>query len=115
MTKPKNCIKVTDARQMHQNWIKTRGNQLDVVVGSVDKREFLFSLEEMQEFLNYVKTNTNGQEAGIRIYFAAYDEKNKGEATVFLAPTLGIGPTAENNYDLEPLNKGVCGNPPKAY
>ncbi|MCB0464297.1 MAG: hypothetical protein KDC78_01295 [Aequorivita sp.] len=115
MPKPSNCITVAEAKQLQDNWVVTRAIEIEAAMGSVDTREFLFSVAELEQFLNYVKAGSGSMNPGIRIYFAAYDSATSDKATVFLAPTNGITAGSPNNYNLEPLNKGVSGWPPKNY
>lgn len=115
MTKPSNCIAVAEAKELHSNWVKTRALYIENELSAPDTCEFLFSVEELQEFLDYVKAGTEKYTPGIRIYFAAYDTEKSDRATVFLAPTLGVTAVAENNYNLEPLNRALQGLPPKNY
>ncbi len=116
MSKPSNCITVSEARQLQDNWVATRAVDIERSQGSVDAREFLFSVAELQQFLDYIKAGSDvGAQPGVRIYFAAYDNDVSDKATVFLAPTLGTSLGADNNYRLEPLNQGLTGYPPKNY
>lgn len=115
MKKPSNCITVTEARELQDNWIKTRAVYIEKDLGTPDTREFLFSVEELQEFLDYVKAGSENHTPGIRIYFGAYGTGKADKATVFLAPTLGVTVGSENNYKLEPLNRSLQGMPPKTY
>ncbi|MRT16032.1 hypothetical protein F3C99_03575 [Vitellibacter sp. q18] len=116
MSKPANCISVSEARQLQDNWVATRAIDIERAMGATDTREFLFSVAELQQFLDYIKSNSGlGAQPGVRIYFAAYDSPTNDKATVFLAPTNGITPSAPNNYNLEPLNRSSGGNPPMNY
>ncbi|MCG2418353.1 hypothetical protein K8089_04905 [Aequorivita sp. F47161] len=115
MSKPTNCISVAEARQLQDNWVATRAIDIEQSMGSVDAREFLFSVAELEQFLNYVKAGSGSLNPGIRIYFAAYDNDTTDKATVFLAPTTGVNAGAANDYSLEPLNKGINGWPPRNY
>ncbi|HLW33372.1 MAG TPA: hypothetical protein VKX40_14010 [Aequorivita sp.] len=115
MSVPLKCITVTEAKDLQDNWIATRAVQIERGMGSQDTREFLFSVEELQEFLNYVTAGSTTPNPGIRIYFAAYDNETSDKATVFLAPTNGTNAGAENNYNLRPFNRGIQGFPPKSY
>ena len=116
MSKPTNCITVAEARQLQDNWVATRAVDIERAMGSEDTREFLFSVAELQQFLDYIKAGTGiGPQPGVRIYFAAYDSATNDKATVFLAPTIGVAPGSPNNYNLEPLNQGISGIPPKNY
>ena len=116
MSKPSNCITVAEARQLQNNWVATRAVDIEAAMGAVDTREFLFSVAELQQFLDYIKAGSGmGAQPGVRIYFAAYDNPTNDKATVFLAPTSGITAGSPNNYLLEPLNQGISGYPPKNY
>lgn len=116
MPKPSNCITVAEARQLQDNWKATRAVDIEAAMGSIDTREFLFSVAELQQFLDYIKAGSGlTQNPGVRIYFAAYDNPTNDKATIFLAPTLGAAAGALNNYTLEPLNKGITGFPPTNY
>lgn len=116
MSKPANCIPVSEARQLQDNWMATRAIDIERAMGSADTREFLFSVAELQQFLDYIKSNAGlGAQPGVRIYLAAYDSPTNDKATVFLAPTNGITAGAPNNYNLEPLNRSISGFPPTNY
>ena len=115
MSKPSNCITVAAARQLQNNWVATRAVDIEVAMGTPDTREFLFSVAELQQFLDYVKAGSGILNPGIRIYFAAYDNDLTDKATVFLAPTMGVTVGAANNYNLEPLNRSIQGFPPTNY
>ena len=116
MSKPLNCITVDEAKQLQKNWIATRAMDIERSQGSVDTRDFLFSVAELQQFLDYIKAGTAlGAQPGVRIYFGAKDSDSSDKATVFLAPTIGTTAGAANNYKLEPLNRGLAGFPPNNY
>ena len=116
MSIPTNCITVAEAKQLQDNWIETRAADIEQAMGAPDTREFLFSVAELQQFLDYIKAGAGiGAQPGVRIYFAAYDSNVSNKATVFLAPTIGVSAGSENNYNLRPLNRSVNGWPPKNY
>ncbi|MBT0608943.1 hypothetical protein [Aequorivita echinoideorum] len=118
MTKPLKCISVEEATQLQDNWLATRAIYIEQGLGGADTREFLFSVEELQEFLDYVKSESEEQEIdnpGVRIYFAAYNSEENNKATVFLAPTKGTDENADNNYKIDPMNTVIGGWPPKNY
>ena len=129
MGKPKKCISVDEAKELQKVWCDTRTPEIDKCLGFEDTREFWWSVEELQEYLKYVKKQSRKQgisNPGIRMYFGAYPEskckKHKGYATLFLAPTGapagGIGKdddTAPNNYGIDPMNFGSAGDPPQNY
>ncbi len=118
MTKPAKCITVAAARVLQDNWINTRKPEIDRTLGYIDSREVFYSVEELEEFLNYVKEESKKQgitHPGIRIYFGAYNDTKSNKATVFLAPTNGKTKESQNNYSIEPLNMGQNGWPPHNY
>ena len=118
MAKPKNCISVEKARALQNNWISTRAVHIERGHGAADQREVIFSLTDLEEYLKYVKDESEKQgikSPGIRVYFAAYDTNDSDKATVFLAPAKGVDVNAENNYDVDPFNFGTGGWPPNNY
>ncbi len=118
MSKPAKCISVDQARQLQDNWVSTRAIEIERAQGSVDTREFFYTLDELQEYLDYVKDSSSKQgidNPGIRIYFAAHDTRSDDKATIFLAPTDGDTINSNNNYDIEALNSSGGGWPPKSY
>jgi hypothetical protein len=117
MAKPQNCIPVQEAKDMYENWQKSRGKDLKAE-GYKDVNDFTFSLAEMQEFVEYVAEESSKAgilNPGIRIYFAATGQDTQSTASVFLAPTTGTNSNSGNNYNIEPLNRGTNGWPPNAY
>jgi hypothetical protein len=117
MAKPQKCISVQNARNLYNNWQNTRAGSL-ADDGEADTCDFTFSLDEMQEFLDYVKehsTKAGITNPGIRIYFAAYNNSSTNKATVFLTATEGSDSDSDNNYDIDPLNTVVGGWPPNTY
>lgn len=118
MPKPTKCITVEEAKNLQNNWVITRGTEIDKAQGAVDCREFCYSVEELQEYLDYVKEESTKQginSPGVRIYFAAYDNEKSDKATVFLAPTEGGEEDDGNNYNIDPFNWGQGGWPPHNY
>lgn len=127
MEKPKKCITIEEARELQNNWKGSRGKEIERGQGYEDTREFWYSLEELQEYLDYVKEKSKEQgvnKPGIRIYLSAYpkDQQKKSFSTIFLAPTKELSSVSEteeveseNNYEIEPLNTVSGGWPPKDY
>lgn len=116
--KPEKCISVDSAKELQQNWKTTRAIDIEKSLGTEDAREFLFSLSELQQFLDYVKSASaleGIKNPGIRVYFGVYDNDMNDKSTVFLAPTKGVESGAANNYNIDPLNKGISGHPPNNY
>lgn len=128
MEKPKKCISVEEARKEQDEWVKTRGKEIERGQGYKDTREFWYSLDELQEYLDYVREKSREQgveKPGIRIYLGAYPniKEKKGYTTIFLAPTKEASQQTEvasedsdpNNYEIEPLNQTHGGFPPTTY
>lgn len=128
MEKPKKCISIEEAREEQDEWVRTRGKDIKECEGFEDTREFWYSLDELQEYLDYVREKSKEQgvkKPGIRFYLGAYPttKYKKGYATMFLAPTKeATGETADdakdsepNNYGIEPMNITHGGNPPIIY
>lgn len=118
MSKPTKCVSVQTARDLQNNWVATRQPEIDRTLGYIDTREFFYSVEELEEFLNYVKDESKKQgitNPGIRIYFGAYNDDKSNKATVFLAPTNGDDKNSDNNYNINPFNLNTGGWPPKKY
>lgn len=114
MAKPAKCISETEARTLFNNW-DNRATLINNNLGP-DVREFVFSVEELEEYLKYVKDNHSGMsKQGIRIYFAAYNNAQSTKATVFLSPTNGTSPNSPNNYAINALNVVSGGWPPNIY
>jgi hypothetical protein len=117
MAKPQNCISVQAAKDMYTNWQTSRGAALESD-GYQDVSDFTFSLAEMQEFLDYVRDESEKAKIdnpGIRIYFAAYNSEESDKATVFLAATEGTDSNSKNNYGIDPFNWGQGGWPPNIF
>jgi hypothetical protein len=133
-------ISAKEAKELNQNFIKTRGKALDKIVekerGKPNEKDAIsswFSLEELKEFIAHVETEgkkNNINVDGIRIYFGAYAKTNKkvdkkALSTVFLVPTQpSVGSlqkdgleVAAKSTDIESMggmNEGVICNPPNA-
>ena len=117
MAKPANCISVSDARDLYNQWQSTRETLIHASYAQ-DPSDFTFSLSEIQEFIDYVKDESAKQgilKPGIRIYFGARQASLTTAATVFLAPTNGTSGTSPNNYNIDAFNWGQSGWPPNNY
>jgi hypothetical protein len=128
MEKPKKCISVDEARKEQDKWVRTRGKYISKCEGYEDTREFWYSLDELQEYLDYVREKSKAQgveKPGIRFYLGAYPttKEEKGYSTMFLSPTKEAQGETEganedsdpNNYEIEPYNTITSGRPPKSY
>ena len=118
MSKPKNCIPVSEAKTLQANWMSTREVYIKNAMDSEDTCAVTFNIDQLQEFIDYVKIESKKQginNPGIRVYFAAKDSADGGKATVFLNATEDDGGNSKNNYKIDPLNRGNNGWPPHAY
>ncbi len=89
-----------------------------------DVRDIWFDLKVMQDYLNFVKeeTETQGLEnPGIRVYFGAKKIEGEMKNTVFFTPTYREGvrdpePSENiNNYNVKSYNYGNAGMPPTEF
>ena len=128
MKKPKKCISVEEARREQDEWVKTRGKDIREAEGYEDTREFWYSLDELQEYLDYVREKSKEQgveKPGIRFYLGAYPKtkEKKSYTTMFLSPTKKASDDTAtsgedsdpNNYEIEPMNIIQGGHPPSNY
>ncbi|MCH2490786.1 MAG: hypothetical protein MK211_11610 [Flavobacteriales bacterium] len=119
MAKPSKCISVAQGQALCNNWQTSRAAAINQSRGNQpDCCEFVFSVEELEEYLEYVKELSSDQgvaKPGIRIYFGAYNDDQSNNATVVLVPTNGTSKTSDNNYSIDPFNTVIGGFPPKLY
>ena len=108
----KSLITVEEAREMHENWIKSRGAILDKYRGKPDCRDFVFSVADLKKYLDHISSTSTMANPGIRIHFGAYGPTLEDEVTVFMCATKGVSGDAETDYDIQPINKGWQGFPP---
>ena len=135
--KPKGCITVEEAKKLERNYVEKIEKTLEKDLGCQECREFWWSLEELDEYIHYVKKEAEEKgykNLGLRFYLGKYDkDQNKHEdVTMFIAPT-GINtkePLApikgqvvgaksvdvDNNiYGVAAFNGGHSRKPPKDY
>jgi len=118
MSKPTNCISVTKAKELQNNWNTTRAKDIEKAMGSKDVIAVTFNIDQLQQYIDYVKSESAKQgieKPGIRVYLAAYNNSESDKATVFFNPTEDDTGNSKNNYKVEPLNVGQGGWPPMAY
>ena len=118
MAKPKNCITVTEAKALQKNWNDTRAVDIEKAMGSKDACAVTFNIDQIQEFIDYVKSKSTRQgivNPGIRVYFAAYNNAASNKATVFLNAAKSDDGNSDNNYNIDPLDMGDNGWPPNTY
>ncbi|MBL4663717.1 MAG: hypothetical protein JKY22_09245 [Flavobacteriaceae bacterium] len=123
MTKPSDCISVTEAKALQANWMDSHEPSASSLGGEALKVcSVTFDIDQLQEYLTYVKAESKSQgilKPGIRVYFAAYnsgiDAEAAGSTTVFFCPSESDSGNSANNYNIDALNKGQNGWPPGAY
>ncbi len=118
MTKPRNCITVLEAKALQKNWNDNQAKDIEKAMGSKDVCAVTFNIDQLQQFIDYVKSESTKQSIdnpGIRIYFAAYNSEKDNKATVFLNATESDDGNSANNYGIDPLNFGNGEWPPHAY
>lgn len=123
MSKPSDCISIAEAKQLQANWMSTHEPNTSVLGGGTQHVcAVTFSIDQLQEYLDYVKEESTKQgiaKPGIRVYFAANsggtEAEVAGSTTVFFCPTANDGGDSANNYNIDALNKGSIGWPPNAY
>ncbi|APU66905.1 MAG: hypothetical protein VX712_00705 [Bacteroidota bacterium] len=128
MPRPTKCISVAEAKALQQEWWDTR---LEVTTNGhkhQDTCEFHFSLEELQEFLDYVKEESDAagiKSPGINIWFGAYQAKESRPnlSTIFLSATKKkngeevdeYGRDYDENPEIDPMNDNSGPWPPLQY
>ena len=133
---PKGLITPTKAKELNQQFIKTRSKDLNKIVkkesGDLKKEDAIscwFSLEELKNYIAYVE-NEAPDANGLRVYFGAYSNNNKKQnkkdlSTVFFVPTKAkqsslqkainvLEETSSDIDDIDALNSGEIGIPPSA-
>lgn len=138
MSKPKKCISVKEARQLEKNYVETIEKTLKKELGCEECREFWWSLEEIEEYIDYVKSEAKEKgynNLGLRFYLGHYGKnksKDNEHTTMFIAPTgvqakeglasikgktVGAMKAAkdDNIYEIAAYNGGYAGVPPKKY
>ncbi len=137
---PKGLISPEEARELNQEFIKTRSKELNKIVERISKKpkkkdalSSWFSLEELKKYIAYVEeegTKKGKKISGLRVYFGAYskketDLKKQNLSTVFFVPTeLKVGSLQKDGItgdegiadinDIDGLNNGSTGHPPAA-
>lgn len=108
MTKPKDCIPVLEAKTLQANWNgSSRSKDAPYCI--------TFDIDQLQEYIDYVKSTSKFPNPGIRVYFASYDKVAKENCTVFLSASEDNTADSENDYSVDPLNRGQNGWPPFMY
>lgn len=127
LVQPSQLITVEKAKQLNQNFNLLR------LTANEDANAVWYSLEELQNYINYIKDQGNQKGYivdGIRFYLGVYppNEPNgrAGLTTIFLSPTGQLVQTngvkislmaqqtgSDDITVIQPLNFGSMGNPPK--
>jgi len=121
--------KITEAKakKLQKKWWDTRSMVTTGGTTHEDTCQFYFTVEELQSYLDEVKTKSLAQGVdtpGINVWLGAYDatETAPSLATVFFAPTKRVksdDPDKEYedvaNEDIDPLNYGTGKWPPTMY
>lgn len=134
--KPKKCISVKEAKELQKNYVDKIEKTLKKELGCEECREFWWSLEEIEEYIDYVKSEAKDKgynNLGLRFYLGHYGKKTKehdDQMTMFIAPTgskekltpikgktvgAALAKTDENIMDIDAYNRGTAGQPPKEY
>src|SRR5690606_41361430 len=85
-------ISTEKARELQSNWVGNQGMAIEKN-GFKDVRDFLFNLEDLQEYIDYVRVRSREQgidNPGIRVFFGAYVAVRENDETVFLSPQRTI-------------------------
>jgi hypothetical protein len=137
---PTQLITVDAAKDLNTRFISERSNIISQSINKDDANAVWFSIEELENYINYVKCEGDKQNIdinGIRFYMGVYPndptnyQEKAGLSTIFLSPTKKKAsvniksvsktsarqlPTTEENTDvttIQPLNYGGIGHPPK--
>ena len=118
-------ITIAKAKKLQKKWWETRSLVTTNGIQHEDTCQFHFTVEELQAYLDEVKSKSQGLDTpGINIWFGAYEETTDKPslATVFLAPTKKVksdDPDKEYehvaNDEIEPLNDTTGKWPPNLY
>lgn len=118
-------ITIEKAKKLQKKWWETRSLVTTNGTQHEDTCQFHFTVEELQAYLDEVKTKSEGLDTpGINIWFGAYDatETAPSLATVFLAPTKRVksddpekGFEDVANDEIDPLNDTTGKWPPNLY
>ena len=124
-------ITAKQAKELNQNFVKTRSKAIKKAIGKNDALSTWFSIDELKKFIYDVEEEGKAQKItvnGIRVYFGAYPKddavkKKDNMSTVFMVPTQPFASSLQKNGgdedeggdDIEGmggLNMGTQGDPP---
>lgn len=136
---PNGLITPSEANILEENYKQKRENLQELlannnVVLPMDVRDVWFGLEELENYINYVKVKSDSlglEDLGLRVYLGAKGMDGNLKTTVFFVPThrsdnsdnnRTISRTVDQNNDdnsntnsINPLNFGNAGMPPNDY
>ncbi len=115
MSRPTDCITVTAAKALQANWNNNQAKDIESAMGSKDVIAVTFNIDQLQEFIDYVKAESTSINPGIRVYLAANNTLASKKANIFFTATEDDGGNSANNYNIDPFNRGDDGFPPNAY
>ena len=98
-------IKPSDAKKLCNNF-DDKYKELSKFIKKDDNRSVLFSIQEIQDYIEYVKKE-NPTVDGLRVYLGS--NKKTKMTTVFFAPTTN----GKDDISLDALNYGIAGDPKK--
>lgn len=133
-------ITSAEAKELNQNFIKTRSKELNKIVeretGKPNEKDAIsswFSIEDLKGYIAYVEAEGKAKNItvdGLRVYFGAYSKNDKKEdkkalSTVFLVPTQAKVGSLQNDgaaavasssdiEGIDGMNSGGLGFPPSA-
>lgn len=128
---PSQTISLDQAQRLQEEYVRTRSEIVNKTLGFEDTRDFWFSLDSVEQYIRYVRSESKKQgleDLGLRIFYAAYPKESKEEwpnpgfSTVIIVPThgkpdLGNGflpsPPVQKTSNVKAYNYGNAGQPPK--
>lgn len=139
--KPKGLITYEQANKLEEAYKKNQHQIINKYLSNdgiaiTDNREVWFSLDELENYINYVKkesTKNKLENLGLRVYFGAKkDENNVYKSTIFFFPTNKSNTKSGsftslskssfsnedsniNSYGIDGLNYGSSGRPPSEF
>lgn len=115
MPKPKGIISAQEAQTLNDNWTNLRAKANEAAAGQPDNRSSWYSLDDMQNFLDYIKEK-NDNVNGVRFYLGVETTKEdpKGMTTIFMVPTEEKDGKNIDIEGAEVMDRGLRGDPPPA-
>ncbi|WP_026915630.1 hypothetical protein [Christiangramia portivictoriae] len=117
MNPPNKCITIQKAKELQKEWRETRATVTTNGTTHKDTCEFHFDLEELQEYINYVREQSRKNDAerpGINVWLGAYPAEDDRPSlnTIFFSATRKMKPEEEDDSgrdylesdEIEPMN-----------